>query len=414
MRPGSKKTEYIIYFWQGHQSSTDEKAASAFLTAQLDQEYNDAPVQVRVVQGKEPAHFRTLFKGRMIVHHGGRHSGFRNSQEEDTYDTDGIALFHIKGTNEINTCALQVPEKADSLNSGDCFVLVTPDKVFCWRGTHANDAENQVASTVAESLAKTYLGKGDRSNVPVNEGEEPEDFWTALGGKGEYAKVAPGQLVAQAPRLFDCSDCTGDNQIFEVFHFDQGDLKDGDCYILDTFTEVFVWTGNQADAEIRKFAREVAERFISESTDGRDPHCPVVMTTAGREPPMFTQHFPAWDPEFHNSNAFKDPYQVRLAELQKEKAAREAKLAEKEKDKVVVKDEPAAPAAPVVQVGSGETFSLEVLQKTPAAELGIPPTQKEQFLSDADFQDAFKMGKAEFAALPAWKQKREKERLKIF
>jgi hypothetical protein len=37
--------------------------------------------QVRVVQGKEPAHFRALFKGKLVVHQGGIASGFKNRDE---------------------------------------------------------------------------------------------------------------------------------------------------------------------------------------------------------------------------------------------------------------------------------------------------------------------------------------------
>lgn len=39
--------------------------------------------QVRVVQGKEPAHFRQVFKGQMVVHSGGVQSGFRGGQGEE-------------------------------------------------------------------------------------------------------------------------------------------------------------------------------------------------------------------------------------------------------------------------------------------------------------------------------------------
>lgn len=37
----------ILYFWQGRDSTSDEKGASAALTAQLDEEMGGAPVQVR-------------------------------------------------------------------------------------------------------------------------------------------------------------------------------------------------------------------------------------------------------------------------------------------------------------------------------------------------------------------------------
>lgn len=66
---------YIIYFWQGRDSSKDEIGASALLAKELDDSMGGAPVQVRVVQGKEPAHFRQIFEGTMIIHAGGKASG---------------------------------------------------------------------------------------------------------------------------------------------------------------------------------------------------------------------------------------------------------------------------------------------------------------------------------------------------
>ena len=55
---------WIIYFWQGRDSTKDEVGASALLAKELDDAMGGAPVQVRVVQGKEPGHFRSLFKVR--------------------------------------------------------------------------------------------------------------------------------------------------------------------------------------------------------------------------------------------------------------------------------------------------------------------------------------------------------------
>ena len=87
------------------------------------------PVQVRVTQGKEPAHFRQLFKGNMIVFRGGNASGFANAAAS-TEEQGDVALFHIKGTNALNTVALEVTPSATELNSDDSFVLVTPEKVI--------------------------------------------------------------------------------------------------------------------------------------------------------------------------------------------------------------------------------------------------------------------------------------------
>ncbi len=83
------------------ESSQDEKASAALHAVNLDDKYGGAPVQVRVVQNKEPDHFLLVFKGRMIVHSGGKASGFKNRADSDSYDIDGTRLFHIRGRNHM-------------------------------------------------------------------------------------------------------------------------------------------------------------------------------------------------------------------------------------------------------------------------------------------------------------------------
>jgi hypothetical protein len=148
----------VIYFWQGDESSQDEKAASALLAKELDDQLGDRPMQVRVTQGKEPAHFRQLFQGSLIIHKGGRASGFKNRADVDSTDTDGTALFHVRGTQPMNTCGVQVREVASSLNSADCFVLVTPTNAYSWKGVGATPDEHTVATNIASILAGSYLG----------------------------------------------------------------------------------------------------------------------------------------------------------------------------------------------------------------------------------------------------------------
>jgi hypothetical protein len=43
--------------------------------------------QVRITQGKEPPHFLALFKGKTIVHKGGKASSFNNTDQADRYHT---------------------------------------------------------------------------------------------------------------------------------------------------------------------------------------------------------------------------------------------------------------------------------------------------------------------------------------
>ena len=73
--------QHVIYFWQGRDSTADEKGASALLSKELDDSLGGQAAQVRVAMGKEPGHFRRLFKGRMVVHSGGKAGAFKNRAE---------------------------------------------------------------------------------------------------------------------------------------------------------------------------------------------------------------------------------------------------------------------------------------------------------------------------------------------
>ena len=159
------KQAYILYFWLGSKSSQDEKGAAALLTKQKDDALGGAATQVRVVQGQEPSHFVRLFKGHMVVHSGGKASGFSGG-DADFYDTDGVSLFHVKGSDEFSTKAAQVEETCDKLNSGDCFVLLSPGSVQLWMGEFSSEAEVSVARTITGAM------KGGRALVELKEGEE--------------------------------------------------------------------------------------------------------------------------------------------------------------------------------------------------------------------------------------------------
>ena len=62
------------------------------MAVKLDESLGGSPVQVRVVQGKEPAHFRQILKGRMVVRTGGVGSGFKNRDDADVTTTQGYGI----------------------------------------------------------------------------------------------------------------------------------------------------------------------------------------------------------------------------------------------------------------------------------------------------------------------------------
>ena len=382
---GKPHINHIIYFWQGSGSSTDEKSSAALHAKELDDSMGGTPVQIRVVQNKEPDHFLQLFKGKMIVHEGGCASGFKNLNDKDVYDNDGISLFHVRGTNSLNTRAVQVPEKASSLNSGDVFVLLTPDTMYAWEGKGSNADEKKAGASIANVL------KGNRKTVTVQEGSEPPPFWKGLGGKGAYASEGYLYESQREPRLFSMSNASGVFKIEEIFSFSQDDLDPDDVFLLDCYNQVFVWVGDRSNEVEKALSFETAIKYVKEVNDGRSHDSPIVKVNAGHEPPMFTCNFLGWDPV--KASKMEDPVKAKLRALGGEGPAdvREAAKTYTQEKK----------------------YPLEVLKKKPLP-AGVDSALLERFLQDSDFPTAFGMSREEFDKLQGWKKTQKKKQAGLF
>uniref|UniRef100_A0A8D3A0V6 Scinderin like b n=1 Tax=Scophthalmus maximus TaxID=52904 RepID=A0A8D3A0V6_SCOMX len=277
------REQHIIYTWQGLRCSQDELAASAFLTVKLDDSMGGSPVQVRVTQGQEPPHLMSLFAGKpMIIHSGGTSSKGGQSQ------TSSTRLFHIRQSSSRATRAVEVEASASSLNTNDVFVLKSPKAVFVWRGMGASDEEM--------AAAKHVVGFLGGSAAQVSERKEPDDFWSALGGKKDYQTSKSLQNVVRLPRLFGCSNKTG-RLVEEVpGDFNQSDLATDDVMILDTWDQIFLWVGNDANAVERNGAPKIAKDYVDSDPSGRRG-LPITTIKQGAEPPTFAGWFQAWDPK---------------------------------------------------------------------------------------------------------------------
>ena len=96
-----------------------------------------APVQHREVEGYESKLFLSYFK-KMTTMEGGVDSGF-NHVEPEKYRP---RLLWVKGTTK-TVVVKEVPLKADSLNSGDVFLLDNGAVLWQWNGKTSNAAEKQ-------------------------------------------------------------------------------------------------------------------------------------------------------------------------------------------------------------------------------------------------------------------------------
>lgn len=125
-----------------------------------------------------------------------------------------------------------------------------------------------------------------------------------------YPSTGEGEEAPRDARLFSASTATGTFKVEEVDQFDQGDLNDEDVFLLDTYTQLFVWIGSQSTQQEKDKAMAFAQQYAASADDGRDPDLPIIRVTAGDEPRMFSCHFHGWDDAFFSKRSFKDPYQV--------------------------------------------------------------------------------------------------------
>uniref|UniRef100_A0A8C9Y879 Gelsolin n=1 Tax=Sander lucioperca TaxID=283035 RepID=A0A8C9Y879_SANLU len=272
---------HIIYIWQGAESSQDEVGVSAILAFQLDEELGGGAVQVRVVQGKEPAHLMSLFGSQpMVVYKGGTSREGGQSEAADT------RLFQVRANPAGDTRAVEVDPCSSSLNSGDVFLLVSSFGSWRWRGGRSSSAEAQGAEHLAALLQVTP--------PTLEEGGEEDAFLDVLGGKKDYCRSPrlKNKMDTHPPRLFACSNKTGNFLMEEVpGELTQDDLAPDDVMILDTWDQVFVWIGNESQEE----EKTEAAAYLASDPAHRDPRTPTVTVKQGFEPPTFTGWFLGWN-----------------------------------------------------------------------------------------------------------------------
>lgn len=382
------KDKYIIYFWQGRKSTTEERTLSAAQAVQLDKKLGGSAVQIRVVEYKEPLHFMKIFKGRLIIFASGHVNGYQNVHDHEDYDPKRIYMFHIRSDIHGNTRANEVIGRAASLNSNDSFIVDSNRITFVWLGKHCSQEEKEMAA---------YMGKfmtADGSEaVVVKEGEETEKFWASIGGKEKYS-TGPKQASTRLhipPRLFHCSMTSGRFSVEEIVDFCQDDLDTTDVMLLDTQDEIFVWLGEGCQEFEKKEASRVAYNYLLSDPTGRTPdNTLIIVVRQGSEPPQFTGCFHGWD---SNRWAEGKTFKELVGEVGKENSG-----VSHLKDEVKKYH---------------QFYTLDVLQRKVPPE-GIDVTEKEMYLSDEDFEMVFRMSKEEYDKLPAWKRNNLRREKNLF
>jgi len=207
-----------------------------------------------------------------------------------------------------------VPPEPQSLNSGDCFVLVTRDQVFCWQGKFSNVIERSRSAEIAACvLQRKDLGcKAAEAVITVEEeklglqGRENRKFWKCLLNK---ETASPQPVPNAGPAEEDEEYEAAVVEASTVYRVDVPSeqlvplaegwglppshelLKPDLVLVFDFGSEVYAYNGKNAPFEARKLGARLAEELWSA---GWDYSSCAINPALGKVELMIAEERPAW------------------------------------------------------------------------------------------------------------------------
>ncbi|KAL0849509.1 hypothetical protein ABMA28_013786 [Loxostege sticticalis] len=377
----------ILYYWMGGSSPNDLRNLGAKEAKDLYVKLGRLPVQAWIYQGKEPAHFLQIFKGRMITYVG----------SATDYDPSGRrvvapsrALIRVSGQYAREARGVEIRGENWSAR-GACYVVREAARVWVWCAACATGDEREVAKNMAAA-----------EHTLVMQGKEKPDFWAALGERRQLLLATPLKEVEKPlpPRLFYVSlGVPGQYSFEEIISLSQYELAPEMAALVDAHCALFVWLGAHAAPRAKDDARALAQSYLAQDPAARDPETPIIVLSQGREPPNFTGFFPHWKQTMWKGHK---TFSAIISALE---------------GKAIVQCGNSA-----VQSGNSanrfdqyEKYPLAVL-RGPKEHLppDVDPLAKELYLTHDDFVATFGMSYSEFRTLPAWKQKDMKKAVGLF
>eukprot|EP00581_Thalassiosira_minuscula_P013017 CAMPEP_0183724744 /NCGR_PEP_ID=MMETSP0737-20130205/18415_1 /TAXON_ID=385413 /ORGANISM="Thalassiosira miniscula, Strain CCMP1093" /LENGTH=378 /DNA_ID=CAMNT_0025955429 /DNA_START=28 /DNA_END=1164 /DNA_ORIENTATION=+ len=263
MEEEEEKLYHDIYFWIGSESSQDEYGVAAYKAVELDDLLGGEPMQHREIEGNESYAFSKCFPKGITYLEGGVDSGFRNvSEDDDDHLANLRRLYRVykKPSGQKTTRIFQVPCECSSLNDGDAFLLDAGTKVYTWFGSTVSGFEKAKSAQVAHNIRENRLGDCE---CVLDVEEDNEEFWEALGGKGEIAPAVEEEEEAEEAekKMYHVSDESGIVKVKEIPLSKDGLVSDDVC-IIDAGKDVYVWIGSNSSKDEKDQAMMITSRYL--------------------------------------------------------------------------------------------------------------------------------------------------------
>ncbi|XP_034046116.1 supervillin [Thalassophryne amazonica] len=196
-----------------------------------------------------------------------------------------LMLIHIKGRWHVQVRLVE--PCVQSLNSGDCFLLVTPEHCILWTGEFASDKEKAKAFELALFIqTQSDLGCKASRVVHLEEGLNcnsslAADFWNLLGGRTQYRGAGPSEedeLYEQGVVESNCVYRLVEDRLVPLEQAwasipSVSLLCPSEALLFDFGSEVYLWYGKDVSLCRRNVALQLTHQVWAGAYDYSN--CPV-------------------------------------------------------------------------------------------------------------------------------------------
>ncbi|XP_048465259.1 protein flightless-1 homolog isoform X1 [Rhincodon typus] len=294
-----------IFYWIGQEATMDKKACAAIHAVNLRNFLGAQCRTIREEMGDESEEFILVFDNIAYIE-GGTASGFY-TVEETQYIT---RLFRCYGKKNIKLES--VPLKGLSLDPRFVFLLDHGLEIYIWRGSQATLSASTKARLFAEKINKNER-KGNAEIIQLMQNQETLEFWEALGGQPEEIKChVMDNFKPVRPKLYKVGLGLGYLELPQInyklsvehkvkpkidllpeLRLVQSLLDTRSVYILDCWSDVFIWIGRKSPRLVRAAALKLGQELCGMLH--RPKHAIVIRNLEGTECQVFKSKFRNWD-----------------------------------------------------------------------------------------------------------------------
>jgi hypothetical protein len=264
-----EEKEYQIHYWHGKECTADEMGSSAAFSVQLSGVLTMESSHHLEEQMYEGDMFMSYFNPNGVSYlPGGIDSGF-NIVEPGKVEP---RLLQVKG--ERYPRVFSVPIEANSINTGDVFILETQEKIYYYPGEHCNVNEKMKGLEITTNMRKSERHCSVDIWFPQDFEDIAAEFWEILGGRPATINPPTDDSAAEAGtdgenvyKFYKVSNETGKLLCSEITErpLTRDHLQTDDTFILELNKQIYIWIGKGANLEEKNNALIIGKGFVQKN-----------------------------------------------------------------------------------------------------------------------------------------------------